>query len=235
MRKPTIKGFKTCAWFFTILLCIVSGRAHSQNHFNSLFERTSLDASTIYHIAEDQHGFIWTNGSTGFSRYDGYNLKYIRHQPNKTGSLPEGEITGVIADQLGRIWVATNQGLVRYDEANDLFVLYNEKNSALIDGNVTAVAEGSNGTLLIADRDGLYRYVITANAISRIQVKQFPATEIDYIFEDGDRIWLGTDGNGVYLYNKQDSTVYNMAEPNPWNLQLPMSSLFVVAKFAGSY
>lgn len=235
MRKPILQGFKTCAFFLTILVSIASFSAYAQNHFNSLFERTSLDASTIYHIAEDQHGFIWTFGSNGLSRYDGYELNYFRHQPNQLGSLPDGEITGLIADQLGRIWVATSQGLVRYDESKDVFISYNNKNSALIDANITAVTQGSNGTLLIADRDGLYRYVITTNTISRLDVKQFPSAEFKYIFEDGDRIWLGTSGNGVFAYSKRDGTIYSMAESNPWNMILPMNSLFMVAKFANSY
>ena len=230
-----LRGFKIFVFFFTTLLSVVIPAVHAQSHFNSSFERTALDAVTIYYIAEDKHGFIWTYGSNGLSRYDGYNLQEFRHQPSDPKSLPDGEITGLIADQIGRIWVATSQGLVRYDEVSDIFISYDETNSALVNANITAIAQGNNGSLVIADRDGLYRYLITADSISRLNVKQFPSVEFNYIYEDSNRVWLGTGGNGVYAYNKSDNTVYDMAKSNPWKVLLPFNSLFMVAKFSNSY
>ena len=235
MRINRTTGCSFCLCFLTILVWMVSTPASAQNDFRPAFINTDLEAAQIYAIVEDRHGFIWADSSkNGVSRFDGYKIVRFEHIKGDSYSLVSGKVTDIITDQLGRVWVATSGGLSRYDDSQNRFINYTAENSALASGNVTAISQGSNGTLLIADTDGLYQFVLSENRLQRINSRGLPSTGISFIYDDIDKIWLGSQEQGIYALDKETQQIYDLQDSNPWSIQLPFAQMYAMQKFAGS-
>ncbi len=234
MRLSRTLGFTNYLKIFASIILLVSTPLSAQIQFKEALVNTPLHSASIYGIAEDNHGFIWTLSSEGVSRYDGYNVEFFQPNPNQAGAILEGALNQLIADQLGQIWIASSAGLSRYDDKTNTFINYSASNSALISGYVTAVAHGANGSLLIADTDGLYRFQLSNNTIERFSARNYPAAEINFIHEDNDKIWLSTREQGVYALDKQTSIIYDLNDTNPWDFQFFQSQIYAIQRFAGS-
>ncbi|WP_124748934.1 EAL domain-containing protein [Alteromonas facilis] len=217
----------------TFLLWTVSFCAVSQN-FKPAFVGTDLQNASVSDITEDAYGFIWTHSSKGITRFDGYKITSFEYDPNVDGSLQNGVIEKLLADQLGRIWVAGSQGLSRYDDKHERFIRYTAENSPLMSGDVTAIALGHNGTLLIADSDGLYRFTIADNSLKRLNVSNFPPAQVSFIQEDNEKIWLSTKEQGTYALDKNTLSVFDLNDVNPWNIQFYQSSVYAIQRYDGS-
>ncbi|MBT0587524.1 EAL domain-containing protein [Alteromonas sp. SM 2104] len=175
--------------------------------------------------------------TSGLIRYDGYEKEKFSFQQDSQNRVLYGDINAIATDQLGRLWVAGSQGLARFDADTERFINYTALNSPLVDGHITALTQGNNGTLLLTDQRGLYRYTVVDDTIERLDTPQsnFPQFQINVLYQDNEKIWMGTVGNGVFAFNPDDQQIYNLANENPWNMKLPVKSLITMEQYAGSY
>lgn len=82
-----------------LLSCIVSfllapGIAQQQYTFTNYTQEQGLPSS-IYGMCKDTSGFLWLWGERSLARFDGYNFKNFRHNPDDTTSLPGKAIGNV--------------------------------------------------------------------------------------------------------------------------------------------
>ena len=66
-------------------------------------------------IAQDTFGFMWLGTVDGLNRYDGYEFKTYRHDPNDPNTLSHSRIRALYSDRSGMLWIGTEKGLTRYD------------------------------------------------------------------------------------------------------------------------
>ena len=55
-------------------------------------------------------GFIWIGTQDGLNRYDGYEFKVYKHDPDDENSLSENIITALHQDRDGMLWIGTQKG-----------------------------------------------------------------------------------------------------------------------------
>lgn len=113
----------------------------------------------IFAIFIDSRQKLWigTNGY-GLICYDleQQTIKRFRHEKSDLTSISGDIINVVFEDSKGRIWIGTNGfGLNLYHPETNNFSLYTKENNALLDNNITAIAETHSGTLLIGTGIGL--------------------------------------------------------------------------------
>ena len=90
-----------------------------------------LPSEWIRSIAQDSLGFIWTQGASRVYRFDGYDFKVFKHDPDDTTrSLPRNTIQNIVSDPRGGIWITYHTPghgfpLARYDIGTDAFIKYN--------------------------------------------------------------------------------------------------------------
>jgi ligand-binding sensor domain-containing protein len=104
---------------------IVTGQQkYNIQHFDT---RDGLASMAINAIEQDSIGFIWIQYYGGLSRFDGYNFKVYKHDPNDTLHSPgRGTVGVLITDNSNNIWInnlgSTEKSLYQYDYQKDIFI-----------------------------------------------------------------------------------------------------------------
>jgi ligand-binding sensor domain-containing protein len=159
---------------------------------------------------QDTKGNYWfgTNGD-GIIRYDGQTLEKV----TIAGISPYFRVLEIVEDKAGNLWFGTSEGLIQYD--GKTFTRFSEK----------AGLQGDNQEIwgLTIDKSGLI-WVGAMGGLSHFDGTQFvpfplPDVKVENpqpmlsdklvfkIIEDkSGTIWLVTDGNGIFKYNKGEFT-----------------------------
>jgi len=132
----------------------------------TLFERISLEEGlsqgTVNCILQDGKGFMWFGTEDGLNRYDGYEFKLFKPDPDDPSAISHFTVWTLFEDSGGVLWVGTWDGLNRYDRETETFVHYKadpSKPGSLSDSNVQAICEDRWGYLWIGtENQGLNRF-----------------------------------------------------------------------------
>ncbi len=108
---------------FTILVVFYAGSLFgSQYNFGHLDYKNGLSHNHILCFAEDNNGFLWIGTRAGLNRYDGYNFKIFKHNPNDSTSIPNNFIQEITKDQLGRFWIKLPYETCIFNPVNEEFI-----------------------------------------------------------------------------------------------------------------
>ncbi len=114
--------------------------------------RDGLPQSQVTALLEDRHGFIWVGTNTGgvarlgasgfqtFSAAQGLRALFVRN---------------LLEDPQGRIWIASQEGISRIQGES---VVNFGPDEGLADASFSALALDAEDQLLVANRQGLFRY-----------------------------------------------------------------------------
>lgn len=172
--------------------------------FEHLGRGEGLPSDIISTIFEDSYGFMWFGTEDGLVRYDGYEMKIYKNDPNDPNSLSNSSITSLFEDRSGVLWIGTTIGLNRFDRSTETFKKYfNHPNDSLTLSHnfIHVIHEDQQGLFWIGTHErGLnlmdreketfvhylpdpdYKYGFTSNAITTIVEDA----------EQVDLLWLGT-------------------------------------------
>jgi ligand-binding sensor domain-containing protein/signal transduction histidine kinase len=179
--------------------------------FEKLSIEQGLSQSSVTAICQDRRGFLWFGTYAGINRYDGYDFRIFRHDPDDSTSLIQNVIKDVKEDRTGALWIATDGGLDRFDRASESFIHYvhDPRDSTSLSFNrVRNVFEDRAGRLWIATDNGLNRYDREADRFVRyFHDPSDPASLCDNkvreIYEDRlGNLWIGTD-SGLELLDRE--------------------------------
>ncbi|MEO6358552.1 MAG: two-component regulator propeller domain-containing protein [Ferruginibacter sp.] len=114
----------------------------------------------------------------------------------------EAKLLKIFQDKKGYIWLGTSVGICRYDGIN---FKYLEKDN----NQVTAITESNDGVLWIGHLNGEIAYVEN-NTVKKFSPPEgLPKIKISGItFDQDNRLWFSTYGEGIYCYEKQ--ILYNI-------------------------
>ncbi len=130
--------------------------------FEQLKVEDGLPSGTVLGVLQDQQGFIWFATADGLARYDGYQFKTFRHDPQNPNSLSHNNTFALIETRDGLIWVGTDPGgLNIYNPKTDTFQAYRhdpQDPNSLPDDSVWALLEARDGSLWVGTRGGLGRF-----------------------------------------------------------------------------
>ena len=183
--------------------------------FDNISIEQGLSQSSVKVIFQDRRGFLWFGTEDGLNRYDGYNFKIYKPDPDAINSLSDRWITSIVEDQDGYLWIATRLGLNRFDPRTEEFVryLHEETNpSSLIDNHINVLYLDKNDNLWIGTTSGLdlfdraqssfKHYVYSPSKQEGISGKNITA-----LYEDSrGRFWVGTYASGLNRFNPSNNT-----------------------------
>ncbi len=108
---------------FTFILFIFYSNTFPQKKYN--FEHLSipegLSNASVWDILQDKYGFLWIATADGLNRYDGYNFKIYKNDPDDPKSLSNNFIYSMLIDEEGNLWAGTGGGLAKFNPANETF------------------------------------------------------------------------------------------------------------------
>ncbi len=119
-----------------------------------------LSQTSVRHVLQDQTGFLWIGTQDGLNRYDGYDIRVYRRQPDQPRSLSDNDVTCLYQDREGLLWIGTHRGLSLHDPASGQWwrLPLRADSLQLFREQVKRIAEDTAGTLWIGTHRGL-RYV----------------------------------------------------------------------------
>jgi signal transduction histidine kinase/ligand-binding sensor domain-containing protein len=168
-------------------------------------QRNGLPSDYVLYFMEDHEGNIWM-GSRG-----GGIIQYSRNKfvAFNFESIINGDIVRTIFQDSNKNWWfgLSNAGIVKYDGSR--FISFTKGQfPALV--NVRDIIELYNKSLLILTFNGLYIY--DGNDLSFANQQYGLNSELQFTnaILDGDTLWLGTQGNGVFMINKESNTQFSI-------------------------
>jgi ligand-binding sensor domain-containing protein/two-component sensor histidine kinase len=89
-----------------------------------------LSQGYIFFIFQDSYGFIWLSTKEALNRYDGYDFKVFRNNPEDKHSIGANESIEILEDKYTNIWLNTmNKGIECYIRELDVFLHFKEDSS----------------------------------------------------------------------------------------------------------
>jgi len=184
------------------------------------FDRISIEQgmsqSSVRAILQDSRGFMWFGTEDGLNRYDGYNFKTFKPDPDVPSSLSDRWINAILEDHQGYIWVATGQGGVnRYDPRTEDFKRYVHDgldSSSLIDNHANVLFLDKADRLWVGTSSGLDRFDEATSTFSHYVYEPsnpdgLTGKNITTIFQDNRGIfWIGTGAGGLNRFDPQSNT-----------------------------
>ncbi|MDO1448920.1 two-component regulator propeller domain-containing protein [Rhodocytophaga aerolata] len=188
---------------------------------HDLFSPQSLQGEWITSFLEDMAGNIWVGHENGLSKFNPQGPKFLhyKHNPFEPNSIPNNNINVVFEDREGDVWFGTwGGGLSKFNLEKNTFTHFThspEDPSSIADNRIWGITEDSFGTLWIATSYGLDKIdKKTGRFLHFNQLKV--ASKINYMalssmtVDQQDRLWIGTWGNGVYVYDIRKDTIFHL-------------------------
>jgi PAS domain S-box-containing protein len=190
-----------------------------------------LSSSTIHCVFQDTRGFLWFGTNNGLNKYDGYNFKTYRYQPENPHGLSENVVRTIIEDRAGDLWIGTfGGGVNRFDPRTETFKYYLNipgKPNSLTNNSVFSILEDRAGVLWIGTfAGGLDRFDPGTETFKNYRdipgdPTSLNGNDVRTIYEDRAGIlWIGTLGGGLNKFSPKTGTfTHYMADPtNPNSL-----------------
>ncbi len=181
----------------------------------------SISSNAISSVVVDNNGNLWIGTDSGGLNYlnleekDSIGLKFahFRHRYDNINSLNSNIIRSLFKDSKGRIWIGTDRGLeLLVDQNKGVFqqIIKMKNQDKILATNIFTINEDDLGRILIGTSTGLYaveeqldRSYLIDEYFSPDLMRRIGSV-IAIGKDDSGNLWIGTDGNGMYLWNKND-------------------------------
>ena len=100
---------RTLTIFLTFILSFSMCEAQNRS-FKQLKVEDGLSHNSVISMLQDDNGFLWFGTKDGLNRYDGYNFKVFRNEPDIENSLGSNFIRCLYQFN-NFLWVGTDTGL----------------------------------------------------------------------------------------------------------------------------
>lgn len=158
------------------LLVISAGlkAQHYETQITKITDEKGESPSATFAIIQDSLGFIWFGTIDGLYRYDGYNFKIYRNNPDNPNSLSNNTIRSMSLDPEGKLWIATQGGgLTCFDTKNEKFTHYKYT------GQAENEIRGNDIWSVMADRKGNIWAGISGIGVDKIESKSGKITHFN--------------------------------------------------------
>lgn len=187
------------------------------------YKTDKQDGLSDFHISaicQDREGKIWIGTEIGgLNRLDpdSGKIDVFRYDRTNPGSLGSDVITGLFMDSNGLLWITTDgSGVNLFHGVTETFSRYDASTpppSNLGHDLALTIYEDRTGVLWFGLWGGVSRYDRSGKPFIHHQADErlsasLSSNEVRAIFEDPTgRLWVGTDDNGINLFNKNQNKV----------------------------
>lgn len=202
---------KSIRLFFTFfLLVFYTSNLLSQEYLNFHFKKIQVDdglsESAVYCIMQDMKGFMWFGTKDGLNRYDGYNFRIFRNNPNDTRSLGNNFIRCIAESDINILYVGTDVGLYIMNTIDESFYKVTTKTDKGIDvtSAVNALYVEKSGKVWIGSMtQGVFVYDPKEKTLKAVELEKYHLGQNaawSIICDQSGTIWVGT-RLGLLRYN----------------------------------
>ena len=215
----------------------ISAQTDKKFYFENISIPEGLSNNQVWDIVQDKYGFLWVSTQDGLNRYDGYEFKIFKNDPEDKTTLPNNKLHGLLIDTDENLWISTESGLCKYDRINDTFITLLPDSSRPNAGSnvIFNVFEDSKNRIWVGTTDGIYLFDSNTNKFELMFIKngdnKTPTSGLTNAFletSSGD-IYSGYYFAGLLKFNETTKLFeeINIPESKKWVLRgQPIISLF---------
>jgi ligand-binding sensor domain-containing protein/serine phosphatase RsbU (regulator of sigma subunit) len=192
-------------------------------------DHKSLSNDYVKGIYCDQTGTMWVGTDAGVNIYDPakYPFTLYQHENGNPNSLSSGCVYAIHEDADGWVWLGTTRGLNKLHRPTNRMKAYQyrpDQPGGLPSDIVKCVFRDSQGILWVGTDNGLCR-LVKENPDGTATFKRYghepgnpnslSNNSIVSVMEDRKgRLWIGTFGNGLNRYSREDDAFQQMNKDN---------------------
>ena len=200
-----------------------SPRTEQFTHYQlNVNDQSTITSNAIKDIYQDFEQKIWVATDNGLSifNYKTNDFTQYKHSPINPYSISHDYVLTFFEDNNNMMWVGTFSGVNRWDPNMAIFRQYStQTNPVLKSNNITSFAQFDKGRLFFSTYSGeIYQLSEHDNSILPAAFNaSFSEYRIMTLFADGNTLWVGTRGSGLYSVNIETNKVneYRHDAQNP--------------------
>lgn len=178
-----------------------------------------LSNNSVTSIYKDSRGFMWFGTQNGLNRYDGYQFKVFKNQPDSLNSLRDNRVIEIGEDRHGLMWVATKKGVsVLNDRGTSFQHLRFLSGDRQVSKDLNSPVQGfafddKGGVFLGSESEGLLYYESSHDMEARAigyagdsgLIFNYNVRALD--IDTNGRLWLIVHEIGLCYYDRSSNTV----------------------------
>lgn len=181
------------------------------------FNNLPNSPSMLISMTEDASGRLWIGTvRKGLYSFDPIKMKFDQYNTDSFGNkiLNDDYIISIHYDS-GLLWLGTSKGMDLFDPEKKKIIAHYEYDiqnpKSLSNNRIRQIYEDRSGALWIATLGGGVNKVKNSKNIQAFKLPLGANTNIVWsMFETTDgKTWIGTDGSGLYLFDRVTDQVFN--------------------------
>lgn len=194
---------------FMSLLTLQAQDYSFKYYFTVINGHNGLSQTDIKAILQDSEGFMWFGTRNKLNRFDGNSIRVFDcYDP--VANKRNNNISSLFEDKNKHIWVGTDNGVFIYNPVYETFTFVNDstRNGIKMKDWVSEIKEDADGNIwIVLPNQGLFKYREGAQLVhypfgdSKLPDQGNPQC---LCIDQSGRLWIGTNGKGVFLYNKEN-------------------------------
>jgi len=197
---------------FLFLLYFQSKANSLDYYFTRINGENGLSQNNVKSIVQDSWGFMWFGSRNKLNRYDGISIK-VFDVNDVVQKRSNNNIAALFEDAHKQLWVGTDKGIFIFDPITEKFSFFGMKTKDGIQINdwVSDIrSDADNNIWIVIPNQGLFLYHLEENRLEHFTLGNTLVPDQGnpecMCIEQNGSIWIGTNGGGVYHYNKSRKT-----------------------------
>ncbi|MGE0567903.1 MAG: two-component regulator propeller domain-containing protein [Bacteroidia bacterium] len=222
--------------FFVILNSLGIGQNLIFRHITN---DDGLSTNFVSGIYQDSKGFMWFGTQDGLNKYDGYQLKIYKNEPNNANSLSYSEINCIAETGDNKLIIGTPSGLNFMNLTNDSIerFYFNTKDLFSSENYVNCVKFLDEKNLLVGTNSGLFKVDLTSRKTTfYLALSSDKKIEVKDIELFNGSVFIATKKQGLWTCGIKESKLARLDIKDEYSLLNGNSSLESINKirsFAG--
>lgn len=210
---------------FLFLICSAVLLPQKKYNFEHISIPEGLSNNHVNCITQDNYGFLWIATADGLNRYDGYNFKIYKNDPDNKKSLPNNSTFSLLVDDEGTLWVGTfGGGVAKYNRAYETFETFYPDSNILnaSANNIINIVEDSKKRIWLLTQGGIYQFDKKNNKVSKCFVKDgnnkiwISTSNAGFVETSSGEIYSAAQGFGLLKYNESTNLFERVNIPSKY-------------------
>lgn len=200
---------------FPLLLFFLNFQSKSNSldyYFTRINGENGLSQNNIKSILQDSYGFMWFGSRNKLNRYDGISIK-VFDVNDTVQKKSNNNIDALFEDFDKQLWVGTDKGIFIFDPISEKFSFFDLKTKDGIQINdwVSEIRSDLDHNIwIVIPNQGLFLFHFAEKKLEHFNLGSTLVPDQGnpecMCVEQNGTVWIGTNGGGVYHYNKSKNT-----------------------------
>jgi len=222
-------------FFILFFICLsISDVSANNYYFSKIDGNAGLSHNNVKSIFQDSYGFMWFGTRNRLNRYDGVSLKIFECYDYETNK-GNNNIGVIFEGSDKKLWLGTDKGVFIFDPITEKFTSFNSKtihNTEIYEWVADIQQDQNNNIWIVVPNQGVFRYDMKGEKLHMYTVVQELKPSISNPqcigIEKSGRVWIGSNGSGMFLYNNSNDTFTQYLGNGDGNLSLKGKNIYSI-------